>query len=119
VAPKGQQLRTVLQQYSLELRGQVSRDFVVTPAWHAELRRRLQAAGVNIEPKFDSVARELLGSELDRRVARRAFGEAESKRRTLREDRALVRAIDLLRRSRTQRDLLRTASVVSAAKTAS
>mgnify|MGYP006198858331 CR=1 FL=1 len=72
-----------LQQYSLELRERVSRDFVVTPAWRAELRRRLGAAGVRIETRFDSVATVLLGEELDRRVARRAFGDAEAKRRTL------------------------------------
>ena len=110
VATKGQQIRSVLQQYSLELRGQVARDFVVKPEWRTELRRRLTAAGVSIEARYDSVGSALLMDELDRRIARRAFGDAEAKRRTLNEDRALVRAIDLLQRSRTQKDLLRTAS---------
>ena len=110
IAPKGQQIRTVLQQYSLELRERVNRGFVVAPEWRAELRRRLDVAGVRIEPRFDSVATEVLGDELDRRVARRAFGEAEAKLRALDEDRALLRAIDMLRRSRSQEDLLRTAS---------
>jgi carboxyl-terminal processing protease len=110
VATKGQQIRSVLQQYSLELRGQVARDFVVKPEWRTELRRRLTAAGVSIEARYDSVGSALLLDELDRRIARRAFGDAEAKRRTLSEDRALVRAIDLLQRSRTQKDLLRTAS---------
>jgi carboxyl-terminal processing protease len=110
VATKGQQIRSVLQQYSLELRGQVARDFVVKPEWRTELRRRLTAAGVSIEARYDSVGSTLLLDELDRRIARRAFGDAEAKRRTLSEDRALVRAIDLLQRSRTQKDLLRTAS---------
>jgi carboxyl-terminal processing protease len=110
VATKGQQLRIVLQQYSLELRGQVDSSFTVTPAWRSELRRRLSVAGVTIDPRFDSIATALLSDELDRRVARRAFGEAEAKRRTLHEDRALVRAMELLQRSRTQTDLLRIAS---------
>ena len=110
IAPKGQQVRTVLQQYSLELRERVSPDFAVTSEWRAELRRRLGAAGVRIEPRFDSVATVLFGDELDRRVARRAFGDAEAKRRTLHEDRALLRAIEMLRRSRTQEDLLRIAA---------
>ena len=112
IAPKGQALRIVLQQYSLELRGNVTRDFVVTSAWRAELHRRLRAAGITIEPRFDSVATALLAEELDRRVARRAFGDAEAKRRMLSKDRALVRAIQLLRQSRTQEDLLRIASVL-------
>lgn len=110
VAPKGQQIRSVLQNYSLELRGQVGKDFVVKPEWRAEMRRRLTGAGVTIEARFDSVAGRLLTDELDRRITRRAFGDAEAKRRTLSEDRALLRAIDLLQRSRTQKDLLRTAS---------
>lgn len=116
VATKGQQIRSVLQNYSLELRGQVTRDFVVKPEWNAELRRRLRAAGVSIEARYDSVATALLSGELDRRIARRAFGDAEAKRRTLDEDRALLRAIDLLQRSRTQKDLLRTASATPADK---
>jgi carboxyl-terminal processing protease len=112
IAARGQPIRNVLQQYSLELRGRVSREYTVTPAWSAELRRRLGAAGVTIEPRYDSIATVLFSEELDRRVARRAFGDAEAKRRVLREDRALVRAIELLQRSRTQRDLLRIATIV-------
>ena len=114
IATRGQQIRTVLQNYSLELRSSVGRDFVVTPAWRAELRRRVAAAGVTIEPRFDSIATALLSEELDRRVARRAFGDAEVKRRSLDEDLALVRAIDMLSRSRTQQELLRTASLRAA-----
>lgn len=110
IATKAQPIRAVLQQYSLELRGGVARDFVVTPEWRAELRRRLAAAGVAIEPRFDSVATDLLSRELEIRVARRAFGDGEAKRRTLGEDRALLRAIEMLRRSRSQDDLLRTAA---------
>lgn len=110
IATSAQPIRTVLQQYSLELRQRVRRDFVVTNEWRAELRRRLGAAGVTFEPRFDSVATDLLSRELEIRVARRAFGDAEAKRRTMGEDRALLRAIDMLRRSRTQDDLLRTAA---------
>ena len=115
VAPKGQQIQIVLQQYSLELRDQVTRDFTVTPAWRAELRRRLKAAGVTIDTRYDSVATALLSDELDRRVARRAFGEADAKKRTIDDDRVLMRAIELLQRSRTQQELLRSASAAASA----
>lgn len=116
VASKGQLIQTVLQQYSLELRDKVSRDFTMTPAWRAELRRRLAAAGVAIDVRYDSVATALLTDELDRRIARRAFGDAEAKRRDLEEDRALRRAIVLLQASRTQQDLLRVAAGALAGK---
>ena len=110
VAPKGQQIQVVLQQYSLELRGRVQPGFTLAPEWRAELRRRLSAAGVTIDAKYDSVGHALLAAELDRRVARRAFGDAEAKKRALADDKALVRAIELLQRSRSQQDLLRIAS---------
>ena len=118
VASKGQQIQSVLQQYSLELRDKVARDFTVTPAWRTELRRRFDAAGVKIEPRYDSVATALFTEELDRRVARGAFGEAEAKKRTLVDDHALVRAIELLQRSHSQQDLLKIASATATGKPA-
>jgi carboxyl-terminal processing protease len=118
VASKAQQIQVVLQNYSLELRDRVKPGFAITPAWRAELRRRMIAAGVPFEPRYDSVATKLFAEELDRRVTRLAFGEAEAKRRSLSEDRALTRAIELLNRSRTQTDLLRVASAASDGKAA-
>ena len=118
VASKGQQIQGVLQQYSLELRDRVAPNFAVTPAWRTELRRRLDAAGVKIDTHFDSVAAALFTSELDRRVARRAFGEAEAKKRTIDDDHPLRRAIELLQRSRSQRELLRIASATTTRKPA-
>lgn len=116
VASKGQQIQNVLQQYSLELRAVVRPDYTMTPAWRAELQRRLRTAGVSVDAKYDSVASSLLGDELDRRIARRAFGEAVAKKRLVRDDRALGRAIELLKRSRTQQDLLRIASAAEQRK---
>ncbi|HEU4994858.1 MAG TPA: S41 family peptidase [Gemmatimonadaceae bacterium] len=118
IAPKSQQLQTVLQQYSLELKDQVSQGYSTTPAWRAELRRRLKNAGVTIDARFDSVATAMLGDELDRRVARRAFGDGEAKRRSLSTDRPLVRAIELLQQSRSQQDLLRIAAAKATSKPA-
>jgi carboxyl-terminal processing protease len=114
IAAKGPQLQSVLQQYSLELHDKVARDFIILPEWRSELRRRVRAVGIVIDARFDSVATELLGNELDHRVARRAFGEAEAKKRMLHDDRALSRAIELLRKSRSQQDLLRTAAAAAA-----
>jgi carboxyl-terminal processing protease len=118
IAPKGQQIQMVLQQYSLELRGRVTRDFTVAPAWRAELQRRLRAAGVIVETRYDSVATAILGDELDRHVARRAFGDADAMKRRMQEDRALMRAIEFLQRSRSQQELLRIASATPDANSA-
>ena len=110
VAPKGQQIQIVLQRYSAELKEKVSRDFAVPATWSVELRRRLKTAGVHVDARYDSVATALLTDELARRVARRAFGEADAKRRTMGDDHALTRAIELLQQSHSQQDLLRIAS---------
>ena len=110
IAPKGPQVQTVLQNYSLELRSQVKPNFAVPLHWTAELKRRMSAAGVSVEPRFDSVGSALLTDELARRVTRRAFGDAEAKRRDLADDRALMRAVELLQKHRTLQELLRTAS---------
>jgi carboxyl-terminal processing protease len=110
IAPKGQQVQTVLEAFSLELRDKVKPSFAVPPTWRAELKQRLTAAGVVVDAKFDSVGYSLLTDELARRVTRRAFGDAEAKRRELADDRALTRAIELLQKSKTQQELLRIAA---------
>jgi carboxyl-terminal processing protease len=110
IAPKGQQIQTVLETYSLELRDKVKPSFAVPSTWTVELRRRMAAAGVTVDAKFDSVGYAVLTEELARRVTRRAFGDAEAKRRDLADDRALTKAIELLQKSKTQQELLRIAA---------
>ena len=105
LAPKAQAFVTVLNQYAFELKSTAPRDFVVTPAWRAELRRRLTAAGVTIDQKFDAAATTLFDRELDRRVARLLLGDAGAKARALADDHQLARAVDLLKASRTQQEL--------------
>ncbi len=116
IATKGQQVQSVLQQYSAALRSRVKPGFEVGPEWRAELKRRLGAAGVTIESRYDSVGLSLMGDELAQWVARRAFGDAEAKRREIDDDRALSRTIDLLQRSRSQQDLLRLATTSTPAR---
>ena len=108
MATKAQAFITTLNQYAFELKGS-PRDFTVTPAWRAELRKRLTAAGVTIDPKFEPVATKLLDRELDRRVARLVLGDAGAKVRSLQEDHQLSKAVELLNASRTQGALLATA----------
>jgi carboxyl-terminal processing protease len=110
--PQFQAINTVLQDYALELKGSVSKGFTVPPAWTPELMRRLEAAKVKIEPKYDQAAREFLTRDLANRVARISLGDAAAKERNLAEDHQLTRAIDLLQRSTTQAQLLTAAAPV-------
>ncbi|HTE47326.1 MAG TPA: S41 family peptidase [Gemmatimonadaceae bacterium] len=106
IAPKRQAINTVMQDYALELKATVARNFAVPPAWTTELMRRFAAADVKIEPKFDSTARTLLTHDLAHRVARLAFGDADAKARSVSEDHQLLRAIELLSHITTQAQLL-------------
>jgi hypothetical protein len=71
--------------------------------------RRLAAADVKLDPKFDATARTFLTRDLAHRVTRITFGDAASKERGLSDDHQLLRAIELLQRSTTQAQLLATA----------
>src|SRR3982751_6781426 len=109
LAPKAQAFVTVLNQYAFELKSSATRNFVVTPAWRTELRRRLTAAGVSFDQRFDAAATALLDRELERRVARLLLGDAGAKQRAMAEDHQLARAVSLLKNARTQQDLFATA----------
>lgn len=114
VAPKAQAWITTLNQYAFELKGS-PKTFTVTPAIHAELQRRLTAAGVVTDPKFDGVTAKLLDRELDRRVARLVLGDAGAKERALVEDHQLSKAVQLLQAVRTQDALLALARTTTTA----
>ena len=109
MAPKAQAFITTLNSYAFELKGS-PHDFTITPAWRTELRRRLTAAGVTIDPKHEPVVTKLLDRELDRRVARLVLGDAGAKQRNLQEDHQLSKAVALLTSNRTQTALLATAA---------
>jgi carboxyl-terminal processing protease len=115
IAPKAQAFVTVLNQYAFDLKGSAGRNFTITPAWRAELRRRLGAAGVTIDTKFEPAATHILDRELDRRVSRLLLGDAGAKQRALADDHQLARAVGLLAAARSQEQLFAAAGVTSAA----
>ena len=110
IAPKAPQFITTLADYALQLRGTVKSDFTVQPAWRDELFRRMTAAGITVDRKDYDAASPYMMRLLEQRVARLAFGDTAMKRRDLPHDPALRKALDLLSRSQSQRDLLATRS---------
>jgi carboxyl-terminal processing protease len=117
IAPKAQAFVTVLNQYAFELKGKAARDFTVTPEWRTELRRRLTAAGVTIDAKYEPTATQFLDRELDRRVARMLLGDAGAKRRALSDDHQLARAVSLLAGATSQEQLFAMAGATSTSST--
>jgi carboxyl-terminal processing protease len=118
LAPKAQPFVTVLNRYALDLKPVASPQFVVTPEWRTELRRRLAAAGVTIDPKYEPAATRILDRELDRRLSRLVLGDAGARRRSVADDHQLARAVALLSSVRSQ-DALFAAGRTAAAESAS
>jgi carboxyl-terminal processing protease len=116
LAPKAQPFVTVLNQYAMDLKGVAAPAFTVTPEWRTELRRRLGAAGITIDAKYEPAATKILDRELDRRVSRLVLGDAGARQRSASEDHQLARAIALLSGARSQDGLFAAGRVsVSAA----
>jgi len=89
----------------------------VTPEWRSELRRRLGAAGITVDAKYEPSATAMLDRELDRRVARLVLGDAGAKRRALADDHQLARAVALLSSARSQDGLFAAAHVAATTAT--
>jgi carboxyl-terminal processing protease len=105
IAPKSQDARTVLDDYSMTLAKSVSPTFTVQPAWLNDFYNRLQAKGVTVERRTYDGASRYVSRLLDQRVAHYAFGDSAVRRRDLPYDAPLRKAIDLLDKGGSQREL--------------
>jgi len=105
IAPKSQDARTVLDEYSMTLAKSVSPTFTVQPAWLNEFYSRLQAKSVTVDRKMYDGATRYVSRLLDQRVAHFALGDSAAKRRDLPYDAPLRKAIDLLDKGGSQREL--------------
>jgi hypothetical protein len=87
----------------------------VSKAWRDEFYDRLVAQGVKIDkPQYDAGSAEidrLLGMS----ITRIAFGDSTEKRRDVRDDAQLRRALEILRQSKSQPDLFAVAQRASMA----
>ena len=114
LAAKQQDFYTTFYDYSLELSKRVTPDFTVAPQWREELYRRLQSKGVTLDRKDYDASSRYVDRLLEQRVARFAFGDSAAKRRDLPYDAPLRKAIELLDKGTTQKELFALASVEAA-----
>lgn len=101
--------RDVLTSYALELKGQnliTSPSFQVTPAMRAELLRRLRARGVQLSDAQWEGAGDLVGEQLGFEITRFVFGRPAEFSRRVSEDVQVKRAVELLTKARTPKELL-------------
>jgi carboxyl-terminal processing protease len=105
LAPKAQVVLQTLAGYATDLKPTVTREFTVQPAWRDTLYKRLQTAGVRIpRAEYDSV-HAYVDKLLENRVARIAFGDSTAKRREFNDDVQLKKAVELLQKGQSQKDL--------------
>ena len=106
VAPSGARTGEVISRFALDLAAREPQSFTVSPAWRAELFRRLSAAGVPVTRARWDAAPRYVDLLIEQRLARLGFGAAEARRRELATDTQFRTAYDLLRRAPTQAALL-------------
>ncbi|UCD22998.1 MAG: S41 family peptidase [Gemmatimonadota bacterium] len=101
--------RDVIARYSLDLKGQgviTSQDFQVTDAMLEEFHNRLRARGVEMPDSVWVGARDLVADQFGFEIARNVFGREAELLRRIKHDIQVSRAVELLRTSPTQEQLL-------------
>ncbi|MEO8622166.1 MAG: S41 family peptidase, partial [bacterium] len=118
LAPKSQDVYVTLYDYSLELSHGVKKDFVVQAAWRDELYRRLAAKGVKLDrAQYDGASR-YIDRLLDQRISQLMGGDSTAKKRDLQFDAPLRKALELMEKGNTQKDLFVLAAAQPQAKDA-
>jgi carboxyl-terminal processing protease len=115
IAPKFPAVRSVLYNYALQLKGNVTPDFTVKPEWREELYRRLVAAKIDVDKKEYDSATPLVDRWISNQVAQLAFGDSTAFRRQIPDDPQLEKAIELLKKGQSQKDLFSLAQATTGA----
>jgi hypothetical protein len=104
-APKQQDVYVTLADYALELSRGAGKDFKVQPQWRDEFYRRLTAKGVALDRAQYAAAGRYVDRLLEQKVARLAAGDSTAKRRDLAFDAPLRKALEVMEKGQSQRDL--------------
>ena len=111
LAPQAQKYLTTLYAFADEQKGKVKSDFTVNPEWKEELYRRLVADTVKIDKAVYDAGASYVERDLELRVARVAFGDTATRRHSLKDDSQLRRAMDLIRKGMTQKEIFAAAAL--------
>ena len=114
LAPSFQKFYTSLTTIAQEQKGKLKPDFTVNPAWREEVYKRLIADTVKVDRAVYDAGVSYVDRYLESRVARIAFGDTTAKRHELKDDSQLRRAIEILRKSTTQREVFAAAAATPA-----
>jgi carboxyl-terminal processing protease len=108
--------RDAVTDYALFLkgtRGITTPDFVVTPAMREEVWKRMKERGIDVPRNVYDEAEPLVSRTIGFDIARYIFGSDAEFRRRAAIDKPLQKALELARGAKSERDLLRKATVAS------
>jgi carboxyl-terminal processing protease len=110
LSSKSKETNAALAQLARELRPKLRPEFEVQPAWRDSVYRAWQRAGVNVSRSQFDAGRPLVDRLITQRLARTAFGDSTAFRRWVPEDAQVRRALELLQRAQSQRELVNVAA---------
>jgi carboxyl-terminal processing protease len=116
IAPKIQDIVNFQSDFALEQSKKVSRGFTVDPAWRDAYFRKIQELGLPVDRKAFDAAQRYIDNGLELSISRLAEGDSTERRRSLKNDLQLQKAIAMLSRARSQADLFAIATAMAPAK---
>src|ERR1700716_1125462 len=114
IAPKSQDFFVVVNDYTLELARSLHKDCRAQPQLRDEFYRRLSAKGVTVDHAHYDAASRYVDRLLEQRVARIVAGDSTAKRRDLKFDAPLRKAMELMEKGQSQKDLFTLAAALPA-----
>ena len=105
-AKNGLETALALDAYALEMKTKVKPDFTVTPEMREEFYQRLAKRNVVVDRKVWDAGAKYVDRALDSRISGFAFGDSTAKRRQVADDKQLLKAIEILKKGSTTKDLL-------------
>ena len=114
LATKSQDVYLALSDYSFAIGKTLKPDFTVTPELLDGFYQQLVKRGVQIDRKEFDGAEAYVSRMLDNRISTLAFGDSTAKRRLIKDDAQLRRALELLRRGPSTKELLASATPAAA-----
>ena len=111
IAPFFQKFFSSIDLIAQEQKGKVKPDFVVNPAWREDLYRRLVADTIKVDKAVYDAGAPWVDRYIESRVAKVSFGEAAAKMHEIDDDNQLRRAMTLLRKSNTQKEVFAAAAL--------
>jgi carboxyl-terminal processing protease len=115
-APKLAEIVGFESDFALEQSKKVTRGFTVNPAWRDAYFNKLQELKLPIDRKMFDAAQRYVDNSLELRVSRLVEGDSTAKRRDLKNDIQLQKAIALLEQARNQSDLFSKAMAMAPVK---